>query len=422
MARDLTPKDAHTIVNTLVRQMTGQQTIAATDTSSFVSTGEFLLQQGTENVFNALSILLARTMIASRPYSAKLSLIQAENDSAYNSRVRKISYYSEDAEPAGNFNTDLYTNFATGYTSGDNSNQSTKSQWEQHPPIPLEMNFGGVSVWQDCITRYEDAVKFAFTSEAEFTRFINGYINEKENDIESQKEAWNRLAVLNHIGQAYLLGTEATPRMAGSVIDLTAEFNTRFGTNHTGAQLRSTYLKEFLAFFVATFKDVSDFMRERNKNYHWSPAKTIGGTSYSLLRHTPYDRQRVMLYSPLFREAESLVLPEIFHDERLNIDTQYEGVSYWQGTSSRASINITPAITNASGAQVKGGAVNLPYVVGMIFDRDALMTSYRLDTMRSTPIEARKAYFNTWYGMARNIISDPTENTVIFIMSDNNSQ
>ena len=420
MARTLTPKDAHTLVNSLVRQMTGQTSITATDASSFVSTGEFLLQSGVENVFNALSILLNRTIIAARPYQAKLSMIQAENESAYASRVRKVSYYAQDADPAGNFNTDLYTNFADGYTSGENAGASTKSQWEQHPPILLEMNFGGVSVWQDCITQYEDAVRYAFTSEEEFNRFVAGYMVEHGNDIESQKEAWNRLAILQHIAATYVYATEQTPRMAGSVIDLTTAYNTRFGTNYTGAQLRSTYLKEFLAFFVAEFKNASDYLRERNKNFHWSPAKTVDGVDYSILRHTPYDRQRVILYEPLFREAEAMVLPEIFRPNYLDIDTQYEGVSFWQSTSDRAAINVTPAITSAQGVQAAASeAVELPYIVGMIFDRDALMTSYNLEKTRTTPIEARKGYFNTWFSMAKNIISDATENTIIFIMSDN---
>lgn len=420
MARTLTPKDAHTLVNSLVRQMTGQTSITATDASSFVSTGEFLLQNGVENVFNALSILLNRTIIAARPYQAKLSMIQAENESAYASRVRKVSYYAQDTDPAGNFNTDLYTNFADGYTSGENAGASTKSQWDQHPPIPLEMNFGGVSVWQDCITQYEDAVRYAFTSEEEFNRFVAGYMVEHGNDIESQKEAWNRLAILQHIAATYVYATEQTPRMAGSVIDLTAAYNTRFGTNYTGAQLRSTYLKEFLAFFVAEFKNASDYLRERNKNFHWSPAKSVNNVDYSILRHTPYDRQRVILYEPLFREAEAMVLPEIFRPNYLDIDTQYEGVSFWQSTSDRAAINVTPAITSAQGVQSAASeAVELPYVVGMIFDRDALMTSYNLERTRTTPIEARKGYFNTWFSMARNIISDATENTIIFIMSDN---
>lgn len=418
MARVLTPVDAHTIVNAMVKQITGQQAITATDASSFVSTGEFLMSQGMENVFNALSILLNRTIIASRPYTSKLNMIQAENESAYASRVRKISYYSKFADPAGNFNTDLYTNFADGYTAGDNSGASTKSQWEQHPPIPLEMNFGGVSVWQDCITMYEDAVKYAFTSDVEFARFVSGYLQEHANDMEQQKEAWNRMAILQLIASRYEYSNESTPRM-NSVINLTSEFNTRFGTSYTSAQLRSTYLADFLKFFVATFKNVSRYMTERKAGvYHWSPTKTIGGENYEILRHTPYSAQRVILYAPLYTEAEAMVLPEIFRPEYLDINTQFEEVTYWQSIDSRAEINFKPAITNTSGVQVAGTAQNIPYVVGMIFDKDALMTSYNLESVRVSPLEARKGFRNIWNNVAKNITNDATEQAVIFIMED----
>lgn len=417
MARVLTPQDAHTIVNALVRQITGQNAITATDTSSFVSTGEFLLSQGMENVFNALSILLNRTLIASRPYDAKLTLIQAENESAYASRMRKISFYAQDSDPAGNFNTDLFTNFASGYTAGDNSGASTKSQYEQHPPIPLEMNFGGVSVWQDCYTLYEDAVKFAFTSEAEFNKFVSGYIQEKQNDYQSQKEAWNRLAILNHIAGRYQYSTESPARM-NSIINLTSAFNTRYGTSYTSAQLRTTYFKEFMEFFTAVFRQVTKFMTERKAEYHWSPTKTINGVTYDILRHTPYADQRVLVFAPFFYEAKAEVFPEIFHPSYLELGAKYEEVTFWQNPNDRAKVQVKPAITNTSGVQIAGTAQTIPYVLAVIFDKDALMTSYNLESVRVSPLESRKGYRNVWSNIAKNTCDDPTEQSVIMIMAD----
>lgn len=418
MARTLTPKDCHALVNLLVKQITGQaEDITFTDTSSFVSAGELILNSGMENVFNAINILLNRTIIAARPYSAKLNMIQAENESAYASRARKISFYSKYALPSGAFNTDLYTNFADGYTHGDNGEASTRSMWEQHQPIPLEMNFAGVSTWQSAITMYEDAVKYAFTSEEEFARFVSGYLTEHGNDLESQKEAWNRAAILNKIASVYDM--EQSSASSGSVVNLTAAYNARFGTNYSSEQLRSTYLKEFLAFFVATFKNISRFMTNRSAKYHWPVPKTVNGETFNILRHTPYRDQRVILYAPLYTEAEAMVLPEIFNPDYLDINTQFEEVDFWQSEYSGAAISIQPAVTNTTtGVQEAGDSVDLTYVVGMIFDKDALMTSYRLDSVRTTPLEARKGYRNTWNTFARNIISDNTENCVIFTMED----
>ena len=422
MARTITPQDAHLIMNELVREATGIDAVASTDISSFVSAGETVLATGMENVMNALNIVLNRTLIAARPYSAKFKLVQALDTGIYSNRLRKISYYAQYALPDGSHNTDLFTNLAPGFTAGENISsgtaQSTKSQWEQHPAMPLEMNFAGSSVWQDCITLYDDQVQVAFRGPEEFARFVAGFMTEHGNDIESQKEAWNRMAVLNKIASCYYYDTAGDSD--GQVINLTSEFNTRFGTSYTSAQLRSTYLKEFLAFFVAEFKKVSQFMTERSASRHINFKATIDGVDYAILRHTPLSKQRVYLYSPLFLESEALVLPEIFRPNYLDIDTQYEGVTYWQGQSSRAEINVKPAVYDTlTGAQIPAAsAINLEYVVGAIMDEDALMTNFQLERADTTPLEARKHYRNTWNTFMKNIIDDPSENAVIFIMAD----
>lgn len=423
MPRVLTPQDVHSLMNLLVKEATGQDaTIQVVDASSFVSAGEQILATGTENVLNSLSLVLGRTFMAVRPYKAKLAIINALNTDLYTSRMRKISFYSREALASGDFNTQLYTNLAQGFDNGENGTDavtgnpvSTKSMWVQNPAVPLEVNFAGQSVWEDSTTVYEYQLKTAFRSEDDFAQFVSGIMTEKGNDIESQKEAFNRMAILNHIAAIYATeGTLAT----GRVINLTKAFNDRFGTAYTSAQLRSTYLKDFLAFFVSTFKLTSRMMTYRSAKYHWSPAKTVGGVSYTLLRHTPYDRQRVMLYEPLFTEAEALVLPEIFRPNYLDIDTQYEGIDYWQNINDPSAIDVVPAIPTASGAQTVGSEVELPYVVGMIYDADALMIDYQLERSYSTPLEARKAYRNIWWSFSKNAISDLTENAVIFVMED----
>lgn len=423
MPRVLTPQDVHSLMNLLVKEATGQDdAIQVVDSSSFVSAGELILSTGTENVLNSLSLVLGRTFMAVRPYKAKLAIINALNTDLYTSRMRKISFYSREALASGDFNTQLYTNLAAGYDNGENGTDavtgnpvSTKSMWVQNPAVPLEVNFAGQSVWEDSTTVYEYQLKTAFRSEDDFAQFVSGIMTEKGNDIESQKEAFNRMAILNHIAAIY--ATEGT-LASGRVINLTKAFNDRFGTAYKSAQLRSTYLKEFLAFFVATFKLASRMMTYRSAKYHWSPAKTVGGVSYTLLRHTPYDRQRVMLYEPLFTEAEALVLPEIFRPNYLDIDTQYEGIDYWQNINDPSAIDVIPAIPDASGAQTVGSEVELPYVVGMIYDADGLMIDYQLERSYSTPLEARKAYRNIWWSFSKNAISDLTENAVIFIMED----
>lgn len=420
MARIFTPKDGHVIMNELYKQATGQKAIAVVDASSFVSAGELVLATGMENVLNSLNIVLNRLFIASRPYTAAMQIVGVKEVGAFSNRARKISFYSKLALPDGSHNTDLYTNLAEGYTSGDNGGASTKSQWEQHQPMPLEMNFGGTTTWQYCITQYEDQIKLALRDENEFAAFVTGYMQEHANDIAQEQESFYRMTLLNRMAMTYDMAAD----MPGASVDITAAFNAYFGTSYTSAQLQTTYLKEFLEFFVATVREYSDFMKERDVMYHWSVPKTVGGDTYHILRHTPKDRQKLVLYTPLFNKAKAMVLPEIFNPEYLNIEN-YEGVTFWQNKNTaadRPKISFTPAIVETDptdpdyGKQKAGANVALDFVVGVLFDDDAVLAEMQLDSARTTPVEARKGYRNTWNTFAKNAISDPTEKAVLFYM------
>lgn len=179
MARTLTPKDAYALMNLVVKQATGQNAVVVVDSSTFVSAGETVLATGTENTLNALSIVLGRTLMAVRPYKAKLLIVQAINTGMYTSRLRKLSVYSQDNKPAGFVNTDLNPkNLYNGYENTSNTN-AVGSQWEQQKPAVVQMAFGGQSVWQTQLTVYEDALKAAFRDEAEFMSLVNGIMTER---------------------------------------------------------------------------------------------------------------------------------------------------------------------------------------------------------------------------------------------------
>lgn len=411
MARVLTPQDCYALINSIYKEATGQEgNLVATDTSSFISVGESILRTGTENTLNAIGLVLGRTMIAVRPYKAKLSLFNALNSGLYANRLRKISYYSKLAEPSGAFNTQLYTNHAMGYDNGSNSGNSVASMWEQNQPVPLEMNFGGRSVWDDSITIYEDQLQAAFRDEALFAKFMAGIMTEKGNDIESEKEAFNRATLLNYIGGIYDLDQTRA-------IDLVATFNTEMGTSYSRQDVLTTHYEEFLKFVVAFIKKCMIKMENRSVKWHLSPAKTVNGVSYALLRHTPRAKQRLIMYHPFWIDAEARVLPTVFNDQYLKPE-QYEGVEFWQNELQPTQVSVTPAIPNTSDLtqQTVGDTVVFDYVLGVLYDEDAIMTDYQLDASYSTPVEARKRYRNIWWHFAKNAINDFTENGIIFYL------
>lgn len=427
MARILTPKDAHVIVGEWARMITGQNNISVSDTSSFLSAGEIILSAETEKQYNTFSILMGKVYWASRKYNAVLNKMDSISTGEFTHRFMKVSHYSLDPVASGWFNTDLFTNQADGFTNGQNKDangdpQSTKSMWEQTERPFKVFNYGGSDTYQFAITNYEQDIKQALRNEAEFIRYLESKMNEHNNDLESQREAWNRMVMCSKVAQTYAMSSA----MPGSVKNLTSLFNAKYSTNYTSAQLRSTYLKEFLAFMVAEIKADSDYLEERSANYHWSVPITWRGKTHSILRHTPKSDQYMYLYSRLFRDAEAMVLPEIFHDGYLTLDN-YQNVTYWQSNKdaeSRSKIKIKPPIvdTNTSsatyGTQISGDTVELDYVVGMLCDRDGMLTDFQIERAETTVLEARKGFRNTWLTVAKNGIIDPTENTIIYIMAD----
>ena len=423
MARSLTPRDAHALINLVCKEATGQDaSIQAVDTSTFVSIGEKILATGVENTLNALSVVIGRTFMAVRPYTSKFGLIEETDTALFKNRVRKISYYSRYALASGDWNTQLFTNLANGFDNGENESggtpQSTKSMWVQNQAIPLEINFAGLSTWEDSTTVYRDQLKVAFQDESSFNSFVAGILTEKGNDIELQREAFRRITLLNQIGAVYTIAADY-PTMK---VNLTAGYNAKFGTSYTSEELRTTYLKSFIEYMVSVIKQTSRRMEYRTAAFHMPYTKTIDGEEYNVLRHTPRDRQRLLLYTPLLVDAESMVMPEIFNDQYLKIEN-YEAVDYWQNFNDPAAVDVTPAIPGADayeGTQVIGSEVQIPYVVGCLFDRDAILVNNYLEDSLATPVEARKRYYNIWWTFARNAINDLTENFVLFTMEDGN--
>lgn len=407
MANTTLPVDIHAVVNSLIAQA-GGGALAATDTSSMITVAQAAQIYGQETLLNALSLQVGRTLIAIRPYEADDLGVEVDN-MAYGQISRKISYYANDFEAEQSWNTAAS---GAGYTLKDGESVDHYKIKKQYP---LEMQFGGNKVLQKHITRWLYQLDVAFRSNEDLARFIAGLSIENQNEIAKMKEARNRAILLNFIGGLYNIGT------ARSKVNLTKEYNTKHGTSYTSEQLRTTYLKEFLAFLVSHIQYDSDLMAKDTELFHLTPAKTDDlGNTLHLYRHTPKDEQRLCLLAPLLYDAEANVLSQVFHDGYLKLDN-YRRIVYWQSAESgkEGNINVTPNQLNvADGTTITGDAVTTPYIVGIMYDRAALMSTYHLDRTITTPDNAGGAYVNTYYHWANDYTNDFTENAILYYMED----
>ena len=119
---------------------------------------------------------------------------------------------------------------------------------------------------------------------------------------------------------------------------------------------------------------------------------------------------------PLIRQAETTVFPSLFNDSYVKLEN-YEGVEYWQNPATPEGIIVTPNQLNTSTGQSEdGNQVSLDHVVAFLYDRDAIEVSLKLESVLTTPINARGKYYNTCYDWAYNFKCDQTENMVLYYL------
>lgn len=397
MANTLTPIDVYQIVNQLADQaLGGANNLKATDTSSFVSVGELILRTGTENVMNALSTVLARTIFSVRPYTSPLSSIRV-SEQRWGGQIRKVTYLYSGSEASQDMNTDLNPNQL--------ANGNSIDMYKINNPEALQLNFYGTKKLQKHITRYRDALSLAFSSETEFIRFLDGVMVEFNNEVEVANEQETRATILNFMAGMIDMGLE--------VVDLIELYNTENGTTYTRGQLLTAHMTEFMQFFAAEVKIRSKKLRNMSFNHH----ANITGKK-PIPRHTPQSRQKMLMYDPLFIKAETKVYTSIFNPQYLNIGT-FEGVDYWQSQNNPTAISITPNILDvATGASKNGNPVEADYIVGLLYDEEALGIIPQFDYASTTPFNSAGGYYNMFLHWRFNSYNDFTENAILFILGE----
>lgn len=405
------PVDVYPIINSLVHQITGQDSLTVVDTASYIDAGKKIIGVGDttsyDQIFGALSIIVGRTIIDVDEYDGHFKLVD-NTASEYDAKIRKISFYSKDTQASGMFNTQLYTNLQM----GNDDTSGVGSQWEQSPKIPLERIYSSEATYDFEYTEYIRQLKEAFTSEASFLDYINGMRTDIINDMKSQTEARNQGLILSRLAgnkimtDKGLLGSECA-------VNLTAEYNATYGTSYTTSQLLNDHKVSFLEFFLARLKNDTELLTYRSAKFHDACKQTIGGVDYYILRASKKEKQRFIYNSRLFTQI-NLALAQIFHPEKLLLPENGEGVQYWQSIDDPYKIDIIPPLPDGE----TSSEVKIDVVVGMVFDERAISSNNRYTGMLATPINARHGYRNEFYHFLFSQNNDYTHPSILYYMSD----
>lgn len=402
MANDLTFTQVSTILNSIVSQATGQASLTPTNTSEFVNVAQTALKMGYDPVVNAISQVLSRTIFSVRPYYRKFRGLEV-SAAQWGNMTRKLSIADEPL-----IDDDRYK-YPVGYDADQTGNPSgnglSSDQYALHKPNLLQTNFYGLNVFEDALTLYRDQLDVAFTGPDEFGRFVSMCMQNMTDKLEQSRENMARATVAN------LAGALLVENKAERVVHLLTEYNAA-----TGLSLTSTTVYQpdnfipFMRWVYSRVAGISALMTERSQKF-----QTVI-TGKPVMRHTPYDRQRVYLFAPTQYQMEAQVLADTYHDNYLRY-APTETVNFWQAIDTPDTINVTPGYTSPAGvAVVAEEAVSQSGVFGLIFDEEAAGYAITQQWSNPTPFNARGGYTNIWFHETQKNWTDNTEKAVILLL------
>lgn len=405
MANSFVPTDVYPIINEIAQQATGQKNLVVVNTATFTTVGETLLRVSPENTLNAISTVIGRTIFSVRPYEGKLQSLRRAQE-RWGAITRKIVNLYSETEQSNDFNTDRAGNQLDDGNSID--------MYKIRKPKVMQLNFIGTKVLQKSITRFRSQLDVAFHSEQEFADFVNAYMTEFNNEIELVNEEKTRLALINFITGIIEMNTGPSATRPGNVVDLLAGFNAYNGGSSLTVEdvLSPEHIEAFMQYASAQIKLYSSYLTDMSANYH---ANIVGYAP--ILRHTPKARQRMIMYAPFFEQAKATVYSALFNPTYLDIGA-FEGVNFWQSPKDRSRITAIPNILNMSNGEslTSSEQINHPYVLGVLFDEEAIGVVPQFDYASTTPFNSAGGYWNTFMHWRFNSYNDFTENAIVFTL------
>ena len=398
---NMTFEQSAALLKAVADQATGTTTIAATNVSDFVSVAQTAMKGGLDPVFNAISQVLARTIMSIRPYSAKLRGMEFD-ERQWGAVTRKLSI--ADRDPVDN---DKYK-WPVAYDAGQNppsGDGNSVDQWVIRKADVLQTNFYGFDVWSDYLTIFEDQINVAFTGPDEFASFWSMVYTAYNNKHEQYYETFKRMCLANFI--AALIDEGNTDR----VIHLLTEYNTLTGLSLTATSVyQPANFKPFMQFVYSRVAEISSLLTERSQMF-----QTIINNK-PVMRQTPSEDQRIYLLAQGRYRAEMMAIADTYHDNYLKMaDT--ETLNFWQAIDTPDQISMTPVYTDTNGA-VKTASANVSQsnVFGVIADRQAFGVAELKRKARMTPINARGDYTNMWWHTKLRAFNDNTEKGVVLLI------
>ena len=375
-------EQVYQLVNGATKETLGESALVEEDLSNVVSIGKSIANMNLYDKFvGALLNRIAKSIFSVRAYTGRAPSVLMDAWE-FGSIVQKVHMKLPDAEENESWE------LVDGATYEEN--QFYK------PSVSVKL-WNHKTTFEIPISIAEEQLKQSFLNAGEMARFVAMLFQGVENSMTLKFDALVMRTINNFIGATIQDGTSGA-----NVIHLVSEYNTNYGASLTSAT--ALYNKDFLRYAVFRMKQVATRLST------YSTLFNLGATE----KHTPRDMLKIILHETLDAGVGAFLQSDTFHDELVKLPVA-DVVPFWQGSGTAYALADTTKIDvdvlDTSGTKQH---VQEDYIVGVMFDRDALgVTGYN----RRTPSKyvAKAEFYNYWYKEDAGYFNDYNENFVVFL-------
>lgn len=360
----------YNIVNSVVAEITGQQTPAVVDTHTFVATGEKIIKENqTDRFNNGLARRIARTIIVSRKYRTKFASLSL-TDFEYGAIVQKITIDMPDAVPDASWEL---------------IDGQSVDQYIINKPKYSAKYFENETPYSYFVTLSTFLLKTAFLNEGVMATFIAAIYAKMRQALDMALEGLGRNAIASMIVNSGV----------NQVFNLVSYYNTIAGKTLTAST--AVFDPDFMRWASGFINALSDKMEENTVLYN----------TERTLKFTPKDLQRFIVPIDFYYQFKTVSYYSAYNQQDITVAPSMR-LSGWQSPTDPYTVRAT---------NKDGTAVTMSNVVGMIFDRDALGTYMHDEEVLTTPVNARGRYYNTYYHGRQLWFNDLAENAVVLTLN-----
>jgi hypothetical protein len=381
MPNQIEVNQIYDLCNQIFQQMTGRTDIEAVDSASLVAMGNEVSNLGKNDLWlNTLARRIGLTIDSYRTYRNKFSDLY-RTQVEWGALVQKLTVEMPDAVA-----DDMYK-------VGQMNGQALDHYIINNPKAKQKI-FDKETPYSFFITMQEKMLTEAFLNAGAMSSFVNQVFGKVQNKIEVVLEDLARVALVNMMCN---LSTKQE-------IKLVTLYNSR-----TGSALNpqtALFDPGFMCFAIGMMNNIASKLETMSVLFN--------ADSYD--RFTPKSEQRFYVLADFITQLETVVQYAAFGPQYVNKPVDI-AVPYWQGVKEGEDVNDIAVISKVIGKVNSKVDKTIENVVAVLFDREAIGTFRQEEKVLTTPVNARGAYYNTFWHEKQMWFNDMSENAVIFTLN-----